>query len=125
MEMMPGRREDVEAGLVGENGKLAQVVEHLLIALVVAPNWPQALAVLEGRGHRGQHEKHELHRSPPPALLELTLCDSSLLRSVHPPCPACEAPGMANFFPIKSSPRWRCRRGPAAWRRLFGRAAPR
>jgi len=32
---------------------------------------------------------------------------------------------MANFFPIKSSPRWRCRRGPAAWRRLFGRAAPR
>src|SRR5205823_2174804 len=103
MEMMLGRREDVEAGLVGENGKLAQVVEHLLIALVVAPNWPQALAVLEGRGHRGQREKHELHRSPPPALLELTLCDSSSLRSVHPPCPACEAPGKICFWTAAAS----------------------
>src|SRR5207244_6226292 len=93
MEMMLGRREDVEAGLVGEHGELAQLVEHLLIALVVPPDRPQALTVLQRRRHRGQHEKHEFHRSPPPALLELTLIDSSPVRSVYPPCPACEARG--------------------------------
>jgi hypothetical protein len=35
MEVMLGRREDVEADLVGEDDELAQLVEHLLIALVV------------------------------------------------------------------------------------------
>src|SRR4029077_5743917 len=87
MEMMLGRRKHVEAGVVGKDCELAQLVQHLLVALVVAPDRPQPLAVFEARRHRGQYKKHEFHRSPPPALLELTLPDSSALRSGA----ACEA----------------------------------
>jgi hypothetical protein len=65
MEVMLGRREHIETGVVGENGELAQLVQHLLVAFVVPPDRPQAFALLESRGNRREHEKHELHRSPP------------------------------------------------------------
>ena len=45
---MLGGREDVEAGLVGENGEPAQLVQHLLIAFVVPPDRPQ-----DAFAHRG------------------------------------------------------------------------
>ena len=61
MEMMLGRGEDIEAGIVGEHRELAQFVEHLLVALGVAADRPQLLALLEGGRDRRQHEKHELH----------------------------------------------------------------
>src|SRR5689334_12158707 len=66
MEVMLGRRKDVETGVVGKDGELAQLVEHLLVALVVPADRPQPSAVVEGRGHGGQHEQHELHRLFPP-----------------------------------------------------------
>ncbi len=61
MEMMLGGGHHVEAGIVGEHGELADLVEHLLVALVVAPDRTQALPVLERAGDGGQDEKHELH----------------------------------------------------------------
>jgi hypothetical protein len=68
MEVMLGRREHVEAGFVGEDGKLAQLVQHLLVALVVPPDRPQAFALLKRRGNRREHEEHEFHQSPPPII---------------------------------------------------------
>ena len=62
MEMMLGGRHHVEAGIVGEFRELAQLVEHLLVALVVAPDRAKPLAVFERPGNRRQDEKHELHR---------------------------------------------------------------
>ena len=59
--MMLGGGHHVEAGVVGEHGELADLVEHLLVALVVAPDRTQALPVLERAGNGGQDEKHELH----------------------------------------------------------------
>src|SRR5439155_17694208 len=66
MKVMLGGRKDVEAGLVGEDGELAQLVQHLLIALVIPPDRPQTLSLIEGRRHRWEHEKHEFHQVPPP-----------------------------------------------------------
>jgi len=40
MEVVLGRREDVEACLIGEHRQLPQLVEHLLIALIVSSNRP-------------------------------------------------------------------------------------
>ena len=60
--MMLGGRHYVEADIVGELRELAQLVEHLLVALVVAPDRAKPLAVLERPGNRRQNEKHELHR---------------------------------------------------------------
>ena len=61
MEVMLGGGDDVEAGVVGEHRELAQLVQHLLVALVVAPDRAQALPVLERAGHGRQYEQHELH----------------------------------------------------------------
>ena len=60
--MMLGGRHHVEADIVGELRELAQLVEHLLVALVVAPDRAKPLAVFERPGNRRQNEKHELHR---------------------------------------------------------------
>jgi hypothetical protein len=38
VEVVLGGGEDVEPRVVGEDGQLAQLVEHLLVALVVAPD---------------------------------------------------------------------------------------
>jgi hypothetical protein len=65
MEMMLGGGHHVEAGIVGEHGELAELVEHLLVALVVAPDRTKLLAVFERAGNGGQDEKHELHGVPP------------------------------------------------------------
>ena len=61
MEMMLGGGHHVEAGIVGEHRELADLVEHLLVALVVTSDRTQALPVLERAGNGGQDEKHELH----------------------------------------------------------------
>ena len=45
--MMLRRGHHIEAGVVGKHGKLAQLVQHLLIALIVAPDRAQPLAVVE------------------------------------------------------------------------------
>src|SRR5215471_11875061 len=67
MEVVLGRGEDVEADLVGKDDQLAQLLEHLLVAFVVAADRPQPPAILQRAGYRRQHQQHELHRSPPPA----------------------------------------------------------
>ena len=61
VEMVLGGREDVEPGIVGEHGELAQLVQHLLVSLVVSPDGPEPLAILQRAGHGRQHEQHELH----------------------------------------------------------------
>src|SRR5882672_9252708 len=61
MEMMLGGGHHVEAGLVGKYRELAELIEHLLVALVVAPDRTKSLAVFERAGDGGQDEKHELH----------------------------------------------------------------
>ena len=65
MEMMFGRRHDVKAGVIGEGCELSQLVQHLLVALVVASNWTQALAIFERRGNGGKHKEHEFQGVPP------------------------------------------------------------
>jgi hypothetical protein len=66
MEVVFGRGEGVEPDLVRKDHKLAQLVEHLLIAFVVASDRPQPFPVLERARHGRQHQKHEFHRSFPP-----------------------------------------------------------
>ena len=70
--MVLGGGHDVEACVVGEHGKLAQLVQHLLIPLIVAADGPQALAIFQGSGHCGQDEEHELHGLPPSPVGVLT-----------------------------------------------------
>ena len=62
VEVVLRGREDVEPGIVGKHGELAQLVEHLLVPLVVPPDGPEPLAIVQGAGNGGQHEEHELHR---------------------------------------------------------------
>jgi hypothetical protein len=69
MKVMLGGREDVEAGFVGEDRELAQLVQHLLIALVVPADRPQTLSLLKVRRHRREHEKHEFHQVLPPIIV--------------------------------------------------------
>jgi hypothetical protein len=65
MEMVLCGRKNVEPGLLREHDQLPQFVQHLLIALVVAANGTQMLALFEGSGHCGKHKHHELHGYPP------------------------------------------------------------
>src|SRR5271165_7386181 len=60
MKVMLGGRED---------GELAQLVQHLLIAFVVPADRPQTLSVVEARRHRREHEKHEFHQVLPPIIV--------------------------------------------------------
>jgi len=59
--MVLGRGEHVDAGVVGKDGQLPQLVQHLLVSLVVPSDGPEPLAILECAGHGGKHEEHELH----------------------------------------------------------------
>jgi len=65
MEMMLGGRHHVETGIVAEHPELANLLEHLLVSLVVAPDRTKPLAVFERARDGGQDEKHELHGIPP------------------------------------------------------------
>jgi hypothetical protein len=62
---MLGGGEHVEPGVVGQDGQLAHLVEHLLVTLVIAPDRAELLSLLERTGDCGQDEEHELHRPPP------------------------------------------------------------
>jgi hypothetical protein len=55
----------MDAGLVSKHGKLAQVIQHLLIPLIVASDRTQPLAVVERTGYRRRHKEHEFHRLLP------------------------------------------------------------
>jgi hypothetical protein len=65
MEVVFGGREHVEAGVVGEHGELAHLVEHSLVPLGVAADRPEGLALVKGSGDGRQDEEHELHAAPP------------------------------------------------------------
>ncbi len=81
MEMVLCRGKNVEPGLLGEHHKLPHFVQHLLIALVVAANGTQPLALFEGSGHGGKDKQHELHGHPPatPTLRVLPHIDAEAL----------------------------------------------
>src|SRR5207237_8279578 len=64
MEVVLGRREDIEAGVVSEDRELPQLVQHLLVALVVPTDRAESLSILEGAWHRGENEEHEFHGTP-------------------------------------------------------------
>src|SRR6185503_14394569 len=61
MEVMLRRRERVEAEVLREDGDVAELLEHLLVALVVAPDRAETPALLVGARDRRQDEQVEFH----------------------------------------------------------------
>jgi hypothetical protein len=62
VEVVLGGREAVEAGVVGHDAEGAYLLQHGLVALVVAADRPEPLPILERAGHGRQDEQLELHR---------------------------------------------------------------
>ena len=63
---MLGGSHHVEPRLVGKNGHLAQLVDHLLVLVVIPADGPQLLALFKGLGGDArQGKQHEFHTTPP------------------------------------------------------------
>ena len=62
--MVLGRRQGVDSDLVAQNGQVANLVHHRLVAFVVAPDGTQLLALLHRRGDRREYQDVEFHASP-------------------------------------------------------------
>jgi hypothetical protein len=65
MKMMLCRRHDVKTGFVSKHRELTHLLQHLLVALVVAADGSKGFSLCQSAGNGGEHEQHEFHGEPP------------------------------------------------------------